>query len=417
MAKRIALIISGILIIALAVMIVMNISRDTVRLDLYFYKTEIKEEMKNIVNAFTLDYPNIRIQTETFPNNSLIRLRTRLFSGDAPDIMQLQSYAQVFEFASAGYLLDLSGEPVISLVPEAYMSAVTFGNKAYALPMDFSGIGIVYNRKIFAKYGLSPPRTYSALKKVCEELKSRRIVPFTGMLKEPWSAGHLMTLLHTSLAGSNDTINKWITNMDAGKASWADPVDAKKLFDIMDFYRDNLDPQSDEKDEKEQIKTFVQEKAAMMVQGLWVGISLEEKSGLDWGFIPFPGSENPAESKFYADVDSAFAISATAGEREKDAARKFLAWLATGRAIALWTGQCRFIPLFKDADKSSLPAPFLAFLTHCEQHGSYDWEFNKFPLSVYEDAIKNGASGYLSGQRSKEEVIKYIDDSWGIAIR
>ncbi len=416
--KKIALIVSVATgICAVAAVIAIVASQDATTIDLYYYKSEISDGIDELVKAFSEKYPGINIKTETFPNNSLVRLRARLFSGDAPDIIQLQSYAQVFEFARAGYLSDLSGEPVISGVDEKYLEAVTepASGKIYALPMDFSGMGVFYNKTIFEECGIKPPHTYSDLVRVCNELKNRRIVPFTGMLQ--WSAGQIMTMLHASLAGSNEVVEKWIVQMNAGKASWANPVNVKKLFDIMDFYRDNLDSQSLQKDDITQAGMFKDRKAAMMIQGLWVGVLLDTAPKLDWGFIPFPVSENPAESKFYADVDSTFAISATSGERERNAALRFLAWLSTKEAIALWTDQCRLIPVFKDADKSTLPAPFLVFLTHCERYGSYDWEYNKYPLSTYEDAIKNGASGYFLGQRSKEDVVTYIDDSWRIAIR
>jgi hypothetical protein len=35
-----------------------------------------------------------------------------------------------------------------------------------------------------------------------------------------------------------------------------------------------------------------------------------------------------------------------------------------------------------------------------------------YPVSVFEDACKNGAQAYFFGQKSKEDVIKYIDESW-----
>ena len=79
------------------------------------------------------------------------------------------------------------------------LPAVSWNGKQYAVPMDYAGIGIIYNKDIFEKYNLTPPATYRELEKVCRELKNNNIVPFAGLLKENWSMGHFITMIHTSL--------------------------------------------------------------------------------------------------------------------------------------------------------------------------------------------------------------------------
>jgi ABC-type glycerol-3-phosphate transport system substrate-binding protein len=88
---------------------------------------------------------------------------------------------------------------VLSKVVDSAKPAVTYNGKQYAVPMDFAGIGIIYNKKIFADNGLTPPTTYRELEKVCAALKGKGVTPFAGLLKSNWSIGHFITLVQTSL--------------------------------------------------------------------------------------------------------------------------------------------------------------------------------------------------------------------------
>ena len=402
-----------ILIVSFLFLVVFNFIAAKEKLNLFFYKQEIKDALREMCDAFSAKYPDITIETEMVPNDSITVLKTRLASGKAPDIMQLQSYSQVFEFAKAGYLLDLSKEKVISKVIDSSKAAVTYNGKVYALPMDFAGIGIIYNKKIFAKYGLQPPTTYRELQRVCSTLKKNGVTPFAGLLKANWSAGHFITLLHGTLTGSTAKTMAWIKSMDSGKGSWADPVDVNELFGIMDFYKQNMDSNAVEMDWNEQQAAFANEKAAMMVQGLWsYGAAIATNPKLDCGFVPFPATNNKKDTKFYADVDSTLAISATASPSKVDAAKKFLDWLSSKEGIKMWTEKCKLTSTFKGADMSALDAPFNDLMTSVNKNGAYIWEFSIYPVSAFEDAAKNGAQAYFFGQKSKEDVIKYIDETW-----
>lgn len=384
-----------------------------ITLHLYYYKSEIKNSIPALTAAFTSQYPNITIETETNPDDSITILKTKLIAGNYPDIMQLQSYNQVKEFAALGYLMNLDKEKIISRVSDEWLKGLSFQEKIYALPMDFNGIGIIYNKDLFTKFDIKPPVTLSELKKTCHTLKSSGIIPFAGMLKVNWSAGHFMTLLHASLTKSNQKIQNWIDDMDSGKASWADPVDTNALFDIMDFYKQNLDPHAAEMILSEQQNVFAEEKAAMMVQGLWAYNELIILNPqLNCGFIPFPVSDLPAEQKFYADVDSTFAIAEKIDSRRKEAAKKFLNWLSSPEAIKIWIEKFQLISTFKEADSSYMNKPFQDLLEHVNQNGCYQWEFCLYPVSVYEIAAKNGAQAYFFGQKSREDVIRDLDNAW-----
>lgn len=407
----------GILFVGIFALIGSNIfAAEPVKLHLFFYKQEIVNPLKEMAEVFSKSHPNVSIDLEIVPNDSMTVLKTRMSSGQAPDIIQLQSYANVFEFANAGWLLDLSKEPVMNKIVPSTKNSVTYQGKIYALPMDVAGIGIIYNKDIFQKYGLKPPTTFKELQTVSATLKKNKVTPFASMFKANWSLGHFLSMAHTTLAGSK--VLPWIKSMNAGKASYGDPVNVKELFKILDFYKANSDPKAAEFDWNEQQASFAKGEAAMMVQGLWsYGAAITTNSKLKCGFIPFPCTNNPKDAKLYADVDSTFALSTTSSPERIKAAKQFLQWLATPEAIKIWVEKCKLVPTFKGANVKTMDAPFQDLVSYLDSGKTNPWAFSMYPVAAFEDATKNGAQEYIFGRKNAEQVVQYIDETWRNSIQ
>jgi raffinose/stachyose/melibiose transport system substrate-binding protein len=383
------------------------------KLELYYYKQENQEGLKKLVDVFVKENPGITIDLLIIPNDADATMAARAASGKLSDILQMQSYSRVFEYAQKGYVLDLSKQPVLGKVIDSAKPAVTLQGKQWALPMDFAGIGIIYNKAIFAKYGLKAPATYRDLERVVKTLKDNGVTPFAGLLKENWSIGHFITLVHTNLLAEKKIgVDKFIADMGEGKASYG-VVDTKRLFSIIDFYRANMDANAEEMSWNEQQAAFAGGKSAMMVQGLWsYGAAIGTNPDLDCGFVPFPVFNDAKMNKFYADVDSCFGISAQAPADKQAAAKKFLAWLSTPQAVKIWTTDYKLTLSFKGADLSALRAPFVELMSAVGKSGAYPWAFSMYPTAVFEDAVKNGAQAYVFKKKNAEAVIADIDRQW-----
>lgn len=382
-----------------------------VKLHLFFYKQEINEPLHEMAAVFTKSHPGVALELEMIPNDSMTVLKTRMAAGQAPDLIQLQSYSAVREFAKAGWLLDLSRESVLGKVVPSTKNSVSYQGKQYALPMDVAGIGIIYNKGLFRKYGLKPPATFSELKQVCQVLKKNGITPFAGLFKANWSLGHFISMVHTALAGPK--LLPWLDTMNNGTGSFARPVPVKQLFAIMNFYKANVSADAASMDWNEQQGAFATEKAAMMVQGLWsYAAALNTNPKLDCGFLPFPCTDNVKDTKLFADVDSTFAVAASASPEKQKAAREFLIWLATPAAIKLWVEKCKLVPTFKGADVKVMAQPFQDLVAYLNSGKTNPWAFSMYPVNVFEDACKNGAQEYMFGKKNATQVIQYIDQTW-----
>ena len=390
-------------------------SGEKVKLELYYYKQENDEGLKNIVKKFESENPNISIDMLIIPNDADAQMSARAEQGDLPDILQMQSYSRVTEYASKGYLKDLSKEDCMKNVLPSSLPAGSYNGKQYALPMDYAGIGIIYNKEIFKSVGIEAPETFEDLVDVCDALKEAGYVPFAGLLKENWSVGHFITLVHTALLSEKGIEPAaFIDSMNNGKASYGD-VDTDKLFKIMDFYKNNMNKNASEMGGNEQQQSFAKGEAAMMVQGLWSYIDAKKfNANLDAGFVPFPVFEDASKNKFYADVDSTFGISSQSSPEKQAAAVKFLNWLSSDEGKNLWVSEYKLTHSFRDGEFSSLGTPYADLMNSVAEKGSYCWAFSQYPSEVFEDACKNGAQKYMMNKANSSDVIKGIDERWAL---
>lgn len=390
-------------------------SGEKVKLELYYYKQENDEGLKNIVKKFESENPNISIDMLIIPNDADAQMSARAEQGDLPDILQMQSYSRVTEYASKGYLKDLSKEDCMKNVLLSSLPAGSYNGKQYALPMDYAGIGIIYNKEIFKSVGIEAPETFEDLVDVCDALKEAGYVPFAGLLKENWSVGHFITLVHTALLSEKGIEPAaFIDSMNKGKASYGD-IDTDKLFKIMDFYKNNMNKNASEMGGNEQQQSFAKGESAMMVQGLWSYIDAKKfNANLDAGFVPFPVFEDASKNKFYADVDSTFGISSQSSPEKQAAAVKFLNWLSAEEGKNLWVSEYKLTHSFRDGEFSSLGTPYADLMNSVAEKGSYCWAFSQYPSEVFEDACKNGAQKYMMNKANSSDVIKGIDERWAL---
>jgi len=381
-----------------------------VKLHFFFYKQEIVNELNEIALIFNQKYPEITIECETIPNDAQTVLKTRLSSGNAPDIMMLQSYSTVKEYAKAGWILDITNEPFMQRIVDGAKNAVTYNNAYYALPMDMAGIGVVYNKKIFNDLGLKIPTTFTELKEVCNTLSKKGITPFSLSIKDNWPLGHFYSMIHTGLVGDN--LFNWINSMNEGNGTFASPVDMNYAFTIFDFYKSQGPKDAMSMTYDNQKTNFASGKCAMMVQGLWAYRDAKKLNPeLDAGFFPFPFSDDPAKNKLYVDTDSTLAISATASKENIEAAKKFFDFMTSEEGVNLWVTKCNLIPTVKGSKVDTMDPPFQDLMKYINEGKTMPWAFCMWPTVVFEESKKT-MQEYYSGQKTKEEVIKYLDDLW-----
>ena len=92
-------------------------------------------------------------------------LQARLSGDDAPDLYTLHCN-NLGTYNDAGYLYDLSGEPLADVIYENVKSTVSIDGKLLAVPIESQAWGVLYNKAIFEECGLKAPETLSDLKAI-----------------------------------------------------------------------------------------------------------------------------------------------------------------------------------------------------------------------------------------------------------
>jgi raffinose/stachyose/melibiose transport system substrate-binding protein len=267
----------------------------------------------------------ITVKTSTLPlENMRTVLQTQLRSGKGPDVFNWGSGPSFGgALAKAGLVADLTsaykdrGWKTYDFAKER----VTVDGKVYGIPGELETIGLFYNKDLFRKLGLQPPKNLSELDAVSKKIRQAGTVPMAVGDKEGWEGGHLLSMALSSSIGP-DGMDQLLT----GQKSWDSPevVNALQLwkkYDDAGFLPRS--PTSVNYDSS--TSTFYSGDAAMIPTGSWLVGEIDDNAKFKAGYIPFPGPDGPGV--YTGGLGSGPYMSATT--TKKAAALKFLDFLAS----------------------------------------------------------------------------------------
>jgi xylobiose transport system substrate-binding protein len=154
------------------------------------------------------------------------KLRAVMGTPNAPDIFFNWGQGSIKPYVDAGRLLDLTpylnSDPSFknSFIP-AVLDAGKINGKYYGIPMrGTQPVILFYDKALFAKYGLQPPKTYSDLLSVVSTFKSKGITPIALGGQDSWTELMWLEILLDRTAGP--TV---FTRIESGdKSAWGDPA-------------------------------------------------------------------------------------------------------------------------------------------------------------------------------------------------
>lgn len=143
------------------------------------------------VKDFEAANPDISIDIETRPGGSEGDniIRTRLATGEMPDIFNYNSGSQLMGTNPEKYLLDLSGEPWMGTILDGFKKVVSLNGHIYGAPFDTArGGGVLYNIPIYKELGLSIPKTWAEFMANNEKIKAAGKVPVIQTFGTTWTS-------------------------------------------------------------------------------------------------------------------------------------------------------------------------------------------------------------------------------------
>jgi raffinose/stachyose/melibiose transport system substrate-binding protein len=316
------------------------------------------DSMKDTIAAFNKKYPHIKIDLQFAPpvKDYNEKLKVLTVAGETPDLFHL-SAENKFDLMKNGYALDISDQPVFKTLNKTNLETYKYNEKIYGFAPDAWAGGVFYNKAIFEKNGVNPPKTWSEFIKVMETIKASGTQPFIERGTFLWTLANGIFI--------NDVIAK-NPNFDqevlSGKKTYEDGW--KVPFQM--WYKDVVQAGLISKDQlgvgsEQFINDFATEKVAMLVGNAdHLGKILKANPKLQIGVFPLVGTE-PGTKYLYGAVNVGFAVGAKT--KHKEEALAFLNFIGTQEGITPYqkmTGQMLGIPNVKYEVN-----PVLSSLTKC----------------------------------------------------
>jgi arabinogalactan oligomer/maltooligosaccharide transport system substrate-binding protein len=116
---------------------------------------------KQLIKKFNETYPNVHINYQSVPfSEAQNKFKTAAEAGSgAPDILRAE-VAWVSDFAASGYLYALDGTPLLdNNFLETPLSSDMYDGKTYGVPQVTDTLGLMYNKKLFDKAGITAAPT------------------------------------------------------------------------------------------------------------------------------------------------------------------------------------------------------------------------------------------------------------------
>jgi raffinose/stachyose/melibiose transport system substrate-binding protein len=240
---------------------------------MHLWPTGNSATQNKIVNDIIKEYqaanPNVTIEQEVLENEQYKNKMKVLSTSNAlPDVGftwaagYMDPYVKGDMFAPLDDLLqgDLKDKFV-----KGTTDAYAFGGKTYGLPVELNIVPVYYNKALFAKYNLAPPKTYDEFKNIVKTLSSNGVAPIALGNKDRWT-GSLWYMYLADRIGGPETLKKAIDRT----GSFNDPglvraaTEISQLVDMNAFNKGFNGLGNDEGKAE-----FMNSKAAMYMMGTW----------------------------------------------------------------------------------------------------------------------------------------------------
>ncbi len=322
--------------------------------------------IRGAADRFEAANPGYKVEDTHILNDPYkIKIKIAFGANEPPCVFSTWGGGPLREYVQADQVVDLT--PYLDKDPAfkdrflpASFGASTIDGKIYALPAENTAIAVVfYNKELFAKYDLTPPKTWDELLNVIEVFKKNDIAPFALANKNKWTGSMFYGYLVDRIGGPEVFANA-AQRKDGG--SFADPVfveAGKRLQELVNVGAFQKGYNGLDYDVGGSRRLLYTEKAAMELMGTWEASTIGNENpefANKLGFFQFPsvpdGKGDP--NNLLGTLGDNY-ISVSNACPEKDKAVELLKFLTDDTAAAGRLADSRIMPL-KDIETDN---PFL----------------------------------------------------------
>jgi len=308
-----------------------------------------KKAMEELIADFQKANPDVTVKWNNFDHEGYKSAIRNFLTADAPDVDAWYAGNRMAPFVKAGLFEDVTDVWTANGLDEQLKSSapsMTIDGKKWGMPYTYYQWGIYYRKDIFAEQGITPPKTWAELLAASEKLKAAGVTPFTIGTKALWPTGGWFDYLDLRVNGY-----EFHMDLTAGKIPYTDPR-VKAVFEKWgelvkaDYFIANHAAI----DWQDAVPQLVQGKAAMYLMGNFAVATFKD-GGLkeeQIGFLQFPEITPGIPVAEEAPTDT-FHI--PSGAKNKEDAKKFLAYLASPAVQAKMNATLGQLPVNNTAEK------------------------------------------------------------------
>ncbi len=290
-----------------------------------------------LIPAFQRKNPGITVKfSPTAPTEYDSSLAARLAGGTAGDLIVCRPFDVSLSLYKKGFLEKLDGKPGMeNFPPNAQVAWQTDdGKDAFCMPMASVIHGFLYNKKIFAKLKLSPPKTEAEFLAVLDAVKKDgSVAPLALGTADQWETHQI---LFTSLGPNYWGGEQGRKALIAGKAKFTDPQFVA-AFDYMARLGAYLPKGASSQTYGDSQNQFALGRAAIYPTGSWDIAYFNQTPGLELGAFAPPVKKAGDKCQISDHTDIAIGVNKKA--KNKEDAMKFLAWVGSQEFADLYTNK------------------------------------------------------------------------------
>ena len=351
----------------------------------------------------------VKITADILQNDYQTVLKTRLNSGDIPDMFLTSAYNDNKVFGDYSY--NLEKEPFMKNVQSAILSSVTLDGHVTGYPFLVQSHSFVYNKALFAKAGITKlPETLDEYKAACEKLVAIGVQPFSTGFAEWWVLPQTAyPSISDAYKGDYDTLFK---DVEAGKIKFGDLPQLDFLFDLLDLIKKYGGNKPMESTFDMQVSDFASGKVAIIHQGSWAEASVRAITpDIDIGYLKAPR----ADGKSVIAVESNLTFRVYKDSKNRAEVLAFLEWLSTSSYGKKWIPDV--IKQISPLAGAAAPDTQLAKETVSAQNDKITcpWWIFKGPDGIeqpFGTALQNYVAGTATRAQTKAALSKIFADAY-----
>lgn len=326
---------TGMLAAAMALGMGAGFARADVQIEYWQYVFDARvKAMDQLIEGFEKANPGITVKMTTFPYDDYrTKVAAAIPAGQGPDVVQLY-YGWLNDYVDAKLIQPLPKDmfPPEKIDAEFFpmVQAMKRDGQYMALPTAVRALALFYNKKLFDEAGIkAPPATLDEL------------VADAKLMTKMDGAGNITQEgLTSGMAGQDHSWMREVLFRQFGTAPYSD--DGKKVTYDDDAGVAALTWYTDlQLKEKVTSNTFMDEAQAafkagrggMHIDGSYRIGALQAVKGLEWGVAELPAKDGIKSNYASYWVN---AITSTAKGEKLEAAEKFMAYITSDEAMAIW---------------------------------------------------------------------------------